>query len=84
MMGKKERFAVQLAGEPLMLDIGDLMDIFGLDSQETLELTRSDEFGPEPVVFNKYPHWIASELRRWIDAGLPDRNTWRLMEAQRR
>jgi predicted DNA-binding transcriptional regulator AlpA len=37
---------------------------------------------PEPVYLStKAPRWVISEIRRWVAAGCPNRQTWKDLQA---
>ncbi|HOA75967.1 MAG TPA: hypothetical protein PKL76_21195 [Phycisphaerae bacterium] len=63
-------------GEPLAVDAAGLGRLLDLDRSTVWKLNSSGRL-PAPVYLSaKAPRWNLSELRRWLDAGAPDRRTW--------
>ena len=69
--------------EPLLLSARDLAALLRLG----LRTVRSMDAGgklPAPVRVGGSVRWRLDELRAWLDAGAPDRQTWaRIRDARR-
>jgi predicted DNA-binding transcriptional regulator AlpA len=68
----------------LALTAKDAAAILGISRAQLWKLHASGKI-PLPVYLGtKAPRWRADELREWLEAGAPDRQTWQKMrEAQR-
>ncbi len=67
----------------LALSAKDAAIVLGISRAQLWKLHASGRL-PLPVYLGaKSPRWRADELREWLAAGAPDRQTWQRMRAAR-
>jgi predicted DNA-binding transcriptional regulator AlpA len=73
-----------LAVEPLLLPAPAAAALSGISEATWYRLASAGRC-PAPVRLSRgCVRWRAEEVRRWIEAGCPDRRAWEAMEAARR
>jgi predicted DNA-binding transcriptional regulator AlpA len=82
--GTAPRAPATPAVEPLLLPAPAAAVLCGV-SEATWYRIMSANRCPAPVRLSRgCVRWRAEELRRWVEAGCPDRRTWEAMEGARR
>ena len=61
--------------DPLAVGAEDLADLLGTSERNVWKLS-SEGLIPEPFKLGGRVLWNVAEIRRWLDAGSPDRPTW--------
>ncbi len=70
---------VHLHIEPLLVRDADAAALLGMSPSYFQRFWNSADFGPRPHRFGRADRgkfWRVSDLRRWVDAGLPTRKQW--------
>ena len=60
----------------LLLKAAEAAAVLGMSRGKFLQLDNQGAV-PEPVRFGKAVRWPRSELAAWVNAGCPDRGTWK-------
>jgi predicted DNA-binding transcriptional regulator AlpA len=68
-----------MTGQPLLIDIKRVAEMLGRSERS---IVRDDEEGriPASVSLGGAKRWRLKELRMWVKAGCPDRETWERRE----
>lgn len=66
---------------PLLYDTADMCVVLRTSKASLFRLLASSKV-PKPLKLGGLK-FRADEIRRWVDAGMPDRPTWEAMEAAR-
>ena len=68
--------------EPWLLDANDLAKLLRLSLRSIRKLDRAGKL-PKPLRVGRAVRWKFDEIRAWVSAGAPDRQTWaRLRDAR--
>ena len=62
--------------EPLLVDSRGAAGVLGISLRHFLGLCASGRIGPMPRRLGRRKLYIFSELKSWVDAGLPVRQIW--------
>jgi len=74
--GRGERFKAAIAAvEPLAVGAEEAAALCGVGRSLWCELDRAGRI-PLPLKLGARCVWSVAELRRWMDAGCPDRERW--------
>ncbi len=69
--------------EPLMVDARALGFLLGFGLRTIRSMDAAGKL-PRPLRISHSVRWSLSEIRDWIDAGAPDRETWTPLRAVRK
>jgi len=69
---------------PLLISTRAAAKLVGVGQSTFLRNVDAGIVGPSPVKFGGRVLWRVEDLRRWVDAGLPDRAAWEAIEENRR
>lgn len=62
--------------EKLLINASDAAKILGVGRSLFYEMNSSGRLGPTSVVLGSKNLWSVDELREWVRAGCPARETW--------
>jgi hypothetical protein len=69
------------AESPLLIPLAKVPPILGFSRAHLARLRVRGAFGPEVLRAGRKLLVRADELRRWVNANMPDRRAWLAMEA---
>jgi predicted DNA-binding transcriptional regulator AlpA len=76
--------STSIESQRLALSAKDAATLLGISRAQLWKLHSSGKL-PRPVrLGTKAPRWRVDELRKWLDAGCPDRQTWERMRRDAR
>jgi predicted DNA-binding transcriptional regulator AlpA len=76
--------STQIDPERLAVTARDAARLLGISRAQLYRLHSSGRLPPPLYLGTRAPRWSIAELRDWLAAGCPDRQTWqRLREGQR-
>ena len=67
--------------EPLLTPLNDVPRILAFGRSHLYSLIAAGKFGPDVLRAGRKRLVRLDELRRWVDAGMPDSATWQAMQA---
>jgi len=70
--------------EPLLIPWNNLPPVLCLSRASLARMRVRGAFGPEVIRAGRKLLVRADELRRWVDAGMPNRSTWIAMQGASR
>ncbi len=68
--------------DPLVATDSELAQLLGVSPRHIWNLDRNGKIGPSPVYLGKSRRWSREEVRQWLAAGAPDRETWQSRKQQ--
>ncbi|MBI1913616.1 MAG: helix-turn-helix domain-containing protein [Planctomycetes bacterium] len=71
------------APEPLLVPAPEAARLCGVSEATWWRLVAAGKT-PSPVRLGHSTRWRVAELKRWVQAGCPDRKAWQALEASRR
>lgn len=73
-----------IAPERLAITASDAARLLGISRGQFWKLHSAGKVPPPIYLGRKAPRWRLDELRAWLAAGCPDRQTWQRLQGSKR
>lgn len=71
----------QTAKQCLAIPAMELAELLNVSERHLWGMLASGRLGPQPLAFGRAKRWSLDEVRSWLAAGAPDRETWQSMRS---
>lgn len=62
--------------ERLALSASELAKLLAISERHLWAMHADGRLGPEPIALGRAKRWYLEEVKRWLAAGAPARNSW--------
>ncbi|ADB14953.1 phage transcriptional regulator, AlpA [Pirellula staleyi DSM 6068] len=69
----------QTAKQCLAIPAVELAELLNVSERHLWGMLATGRLGPQPIALGRAKRWPVDEVKAWLAAGAPDRDTWQAM-----
>ena len=66
--------------DQLLCSISQASQLLGIGKSKFYQMLSAGEIGPKPIMLGGKKMFAPDELRRWVQAGCPNRDNWQAIK----